>query len=214
MADQKPVILFVDDHKKLRHGLAQLLAMDLDIVALEADNGMEALTALRANPVDLMLLDVEMPVMNGRDTYVEAKKLFPDLRVVVYTYVPGVENLLFFIHHGVNGFMFKGLDDDYLTEAIQHVLQGEYFFPQHILKEVQPRLKALEAAVKKMRLTNRELQLIRDLSAGKTTKEISEKGGLSAKTINTYRERLLSKVDVDNTVALVQFAARNGLIKL
>jgi YesN/AraC family two-component response regulator len=97
MVEKKPVILFVDDDKMLRHSLANLLKLEMGITPLEADNGLQALEILKSNAIDLMLLDVEMPVLNGRDTFLRAKKMMPDLKVIVYTFVPGVENLLFFI---------------------------------------------------------------------------------------------------------------------
>jgi len=214
MTPERPVVLFVDDHRLLRHSLAILLADRTCIKTLEASNGEEALEILKQNHVDVMILDVEMPIMNGRDAFIQAKKKFPELKVIVFTYITGTENLLFFIYHGVNGFVSKSDNEDFMKEAILSVLRGELYFPKNIMIEINSRLKTISEAIKKMKLSARELKLINDLKEGKTSKEISLITGLSTKTVDTYRERLLNKTQTDNTVALVSFAVKNGLIRL
>jgi DNA-binding NarL/FixJ family response regulator len=214
MSSEKPVVLFVDDHRLLRQALALLLADQAGINTLEASDGVEALEVLRKNHVDVMILDVEMPIMNGRETFIQAKKKFPNLKVIVFTYITGVENLLFFIYHGVNGFVSKSDNEDFMKEGILSVLRGELYFPKNIMIEIDSRLKTIPEATRKMKLSARELQLISNLKEGKTSKEISLETGLSSKTIDTYRERLLNKTQTENTVALVSFAVKNGLIRL
>jgi DNA-binding NarL/FixJ family response regulator len=214
MLPEKPVVLFVDDHRLLRHALAEHIAKQAGIQTLEASNGMEALEIIKKNRVDVMILDVEMPVMNGRDAFIEAKKVSPALKVIVYTYLTGVENLLFFIFHGVDGFISKADEESFMNEAILCVIGGEKYFPKNVLMHIKSRLRSIPEATKKMKLSARELQLIHDLKEGKTSKEISLETGLSTKTVDTYRERLLNKTQTENTVALVSFAVKNGLIRL
>jgi DNA-binding NarL/FixJ family response regulator len=207
-------VLLVDDHTMLRTSLAHHLSSLTGHTFLEAANGQEALDMVKARHIDLVILDILMPVMNGRETYLELRKRNADIKVIVLTYMTGHANILFFIYHKANGFLRKSDDPERMVEAIRIVLEGGTYYSVEIMDAVNGKLCQIESEANKMNMTARETQLIRSLLQGKGSKTIAHETGLSKNTINTYRERLLDKTETQNAVELIAFAAKNGLLNL
>jgi two-component system invasion response regulator UvrY len=209
-------IAVVDDHLLFRKGLINIVeALGADYqVKLEAENGIDMLHKLKENEVpNVVLLDVEMPEMNGFDTAAYLKAHYPGLYVLVITMEDTESTLLRMIQLGVKGFLSKNVEVDQLRMAIDQVSQGKFFYTEELAEKLVRSVSSKEPPVK-VDLTDSELELIRRSCSEYTYKEIADMMNLSPKTVENYRASLFEKLKVKTRVGLVMYAIKTGLVNL
>jgi DNA-binding NarL/FixJ family response regulator len=208
---EKTKIAIVDDHQILRAGLKVLLQCidNIDIV-IEASNGKEFIEQLEVNTPDLVIIDINMPVMNGAEAVKIARKKFPDLKVIVLSmnreehYFKTMNDL------GVDGYIIKESDYEELEHAIETVLKGGKYFSQELLLS----LVNNRPAHMKINLSDREQEILNYLCKGFSANEIAEKLFISPRTVEKYRSDLLLRTESANSISLVVFAIKNGLVTI
>ncbi len=211
--DQKIRILLADDHHLVRKGFRALLEeLDFAEVTGEAANGQELIGLLRRGvKAEVVLLDYEMPVLNGLETLEQIKRDFFGLKVILLTMLNQRELIQKAVEKGVDGFLFKNASLDELSEAIRRVARGETYFASEVtltlLKPVQNPDQALL-----QHLTEREIEVLRLVAQGFSSTEIGAQLFISPRTVDTHRNNLIQKLDVNGIAGLVQFALRNKLI--
>jgi len=215
MKDPIKVIL-VDDHEIFRNGLKMVLGkLKHTKVIGEASNGNEFLEILPKHQPDIILMDIEMPEMNGIDATIKALEINPNLKIIALTMFTEDEYIQNMIDVGVKGFLIKNINKDTLDKAIQTVFNGgNYysaelfdFFTKQITKEDKPKANALK-------LTGREKEILQLLCEGLSNKEIAEMLFVSERTIVGHKSNLLAKTDCKNTIALMSYAIKNKLVIL
>lgn len=207
-------IALVDDHEMFRSGVKLILSeyKNWEII-IEAQNGKEFLEQLKVMTPDVVLLDISMPVLNGYETTKQALKKHPDLKIIVLSMLNEDDYYFKMIEAGVKGFVLKNSGVDELSRAIQEVSEGNNYFAQDLLKKII--LKVNNKSVdKRLKLTDRETEVLVLICNGNTNKEISNKLFLSVKTIEKYRHSLIQKTETRNTAHLVMFAIKNKLIEI
>lgn len=213
-------VCIVDDHKLFREGLRFVLAQmdDLEIVA-EASNGQEAIKLLDEHPdMDLMLMDISMPEMNGVEATREALKKIPELKILVLSMYGDEEYYYEMINAGAMGFVLKQSGTNELEAAISAVLQGENYFSQKLLRDIivninTPKKNERQAASDNS-LTRREQEVLKLICEGLSNSEIADKLFLSVRTVEGHKSNILSKTGVKNTVGLMMFALKNKLVEI
>ncbi len=209
-ADSPIRIIIADDHQMMRQGLRALLALAPDIqVVAEASNGQEVLDHVRKNSSAVVLLDLDMPVLNGLDTTVALTRLFPGTRILMLTMhaEPALVNRC--IQAGAAGYLLKTADQDELLLAIRRVAAGKSYVDQDLNRHnasVTPEFARLAS------LTAREREILVLIAQGKTNPEIAEMLFVSIKTVDTHRVNLMRKLDIHQVALLTQFALKAGLI--
>lgn len=203
-------VLIVDDHQVVRQGLKLFLSgeADLEIVG-EAGNGAEALQALADRPVDVVLMDLLMPEMDGVAATREVRRLFPDVDVIALTSVLEDRLIHQAIEAGASGYLLKDTGASELAECIRAVVRGEV----RLHPEAAKRL-ATEVRTPEMReaLTPREVQTLRLIAQGASNKQIAKELDISELTVKVHVSNLLSKVDLKSRLQAAIFAHREGLV--
>ena len=212
-------ILLVDDHTMVREGFRQLIVEEDDMaVAGEASSGREAIELVQQLDVDVVLMDIVMPEMNGVEATHQILKANPDIRVIglsIYTDQQYVINML---RNGASGYVLKNARFEELSRAIRTVVDGQLYLSESIPRTILQ--KAIGGEVsgggsgELDKLTHRERQVLQLLAEGKKTSEIAEILEIGVKTVGTYRWRMMQKLDLSSNAELTQFAIRHGLIKL
>lgn len=184
----------------------------------EAGNGRECIALVTAEKPDVILLDLNMPEMNGLDALPELRKLAPDARVLVLTMHDDESYLRQVLAAGGSGYVLKQAADSELLTAIRTVHNGGTFLhPAHTQVLLQPPQAAqAEESAKDdavALLSDRELEVLRLLALGHSNKEIAEMLYLSVKTVETYKARVMEKLALDTRAALVRFALRHDLLR-
>ena len=200
-------MILADDHQIVRLGLrSQLEANGGFRVIAEAENGLDAIVAVKAGRPDLLILDVQMPLAGGVEVLVEVRRWSPDTRIAVLTGVssPGLVGNL--VQAGVDGLFSKKSDMTALFEALPLIMQGG----RVIGKDIQQILDEAEAETGD--LTHRERQTLNMILAGKANKEIAASFGISIKTVEKHRTSLMQKLGVNSIAQLLAVALRDGLI--
>jgi len=201
--------IVVDDHRILRDGIKALLRemQNVEFVG-EASNGQDLIPLLRDCNVDLILMDINMPKMNGIEASREALKICPDIKIIVLSMHDDIDYYESIVQLGVNGFLLKESNYDELERAIESVFDGRPYFSQELL------LKLLRAKKEKslVQLTSREKDVLRLICNGLSTAEIAEKLFLSVSTIEKHRAELLLKTESPNSTALAVYAIKKNLI--
>jgi DNA-binding NarL/FixJ family response regulator len=206
---KKPGIIIVDDHKLFRSGLKYILEESkLYEVMAEASNGLEFLDLLNNISPDLVILDINMPVMNGIEAARKAILLYPGLSILILSMHSESEYYTTLLEIGVKGFVLKDADNEEFFTAISRVLQGGTYFSQELLLNII-RNESLSNAVK---LTRREREVLELLSKGNSNLEISRLLNISQRTVERHRTILLEKTGSRNSVSLIVFAIKNKLI--
>ena len=213
-------IIIVDDHPLFREGMKLLVEKEgLGEVIAEAENGqvfLDLMQKLKPGP-DLVLMDIEMPVMDGLEATAKAKAMLPDLKILVLTMLSDKDNYTAMIQAGAMGFVLKTSGKHELEKAIKTVLVGECYFSNELLRQIiinsmkQQSLSGQPAAIDIV-LTERELEVLQYFCKGLTASEIAGKLFRSIKTIEAHRSKLLEKTSTKNTINLVLFAIRNKLV--
>lgn len=203
--------VIVDDHRILRDGIKALLReMEHVELAGEASNGQELMPLLEGCNVDLILLDINMPVMNGIDAAREALKRCPEVKIIVLSMHDDVHYYDAIVQLGVDGFLLKESNYFELEKAIDSVFDGRPYFSQELLLKL---LKAKRNA-SQIEITQREKEVLELICQGCSTAEIAGKLFLSVSTIEKHRAELLVKTNAPNSTALAVFAIKNNLVDL
>lgn len=206
-------ILLVDDHLLVRKGFRALLEeMDGVQVIGEASNGMEAITLLRNGiKPEVVLLDYEMPVMNGLEAAAEINRGFFGVKVIILTMLQDKSLIESAVAAGVRGFLFKNTSFEELSMAIEKVASGENWFGSDVSfillnKKTDPDDRLLTL------LSDREKEILKLVAKGMTSIEIGQQLFISPRTVDTHRNNIIQKLDVNGIPGLVQFAIHHKLI--
>jgi two-component system response regulator NreC len=205
-------VLLADDHALVRQGLKALLEREGLEVAGEASNGEELVRLAPQVRADVAILDIGMPVLNGLDAARELQKVCPETKIVVLTRHEEDQYVIEALRAGVKGYVLKSQAATELVQAIHQVWRGRiYLSPGVTHAVVEAYLSGAEVASDS--LTARERQVLQLVSEGKSTKEIANILGISVKTAESHRGRLMRKLDIHETANLVRYAIRRGLVQ-
>jgi DNA-binding NarL/FixJ family response regulator len=205
-------VLLADDHAIVRQGLSAILAREGFNVVAEAANGREAVALAATSHPDVAVLDVSMPVLNGLSAAREIRAADPRLRIVALTMHVEEEQIVTALRSGVHGYVVKSQASDELVRAINEVARGgTYLSPSVCGVVVAAYLAGSRAPVDP--LTSRECEVLQLVAEGQTTKEIASSLGVTVKAAESYRMRIMEKLDIHATAGLVRYAIRRGLIQ-
>ena len=208
-------ILVADDHTIVRQGIVSLLndSGQCEVVA-EAANGLEAVEKAIATRPDVALIDITMPRLNGLEAVRRMREALPDTHILVLTVHDDEEYVLPIVRAGAAGYLLKNTAAGELMKAVQALSEGRSYFGPEAMRAMAEQLqRPTEApADPYQRLTPREREVFHLVVEGKASKEISRLLGISVKTAENHRARLMEKLDVHNTAELVKYAARKGLL--
>lgn len=205
-------VLLADDHAPIRQGLKTLLERQGFQVVGEASDGQEALRSAERTQPDVAIVDISMPYMNGLGAARELKKSAPNIRTIILTQHEEDQNVTEALRAGAKGFVLKSQAADDLVRAIQEVCRGSVYVSPCVSRA------AVEAPLSKRYasgdpLSGRERQVLQLVGEGLTTKDIASRLGISAKTAESHRTRLMKKLDIHETASLVRYAIRHGVIE-
>jgi DNA-binding NarL/FixJ family response regulator len=209
-------VVIVDDHNLFRNGLKILLTTsgNFNVVA-EAENGREFLDLLTHIQPDIVLMDIDMPVLDGIEATKEALKKYPDLKVITLSMFGEEEYYYKMIEAGVKGFLLKNSDINEVKNALMTVWQGGKYFSQELLYNV---VKNIRSSHKEQELTEalseREIEVLVQICNGLSNSEIADNLHISKRTVDKHRANLLDKTHSKNTAHLVMFAIKNKLIDI
>jgi DNA-binding NarL/FixJ family response regulator len=181
----------------------------------EAENGLKAVELIRSQPVDVVFMDIRMPVMNGIEATAAITKKHPKIKIIALTMFDDQEFVSEMFGNGASGYLLKNTDADEISEAIEMVLADENYFSRDITEIMLNNLLSKQQAPKFSDGTfvpsNREMQVLRMICDGLNTRQIGEELGISPRTVEGHRSRLLFKTQCRNTAELVTYAVRNLL---
>jgi DNA-binding NarL/FixJ family response regulator len=205
-------VLLADDHVLFRQGLALLVREqgNWEIVG-EAGNGAEAVALAQACRPHIAVLDVEMPGMNGIEAARRIRQVSPETRIVALSMYGDVHYQQRMFEAGASAYVLKNEAIDDLVEAIQAALRGDRFVSPAVAPNGAT-VARRSADLDKRALSEREVSVLRLLAQGQRSKEIADVLGISAKTVETYRSRIMLKLGIDNLPGLVKFAIRAGIV--
>ena len=212
----KPTVIIVDDHLIFRQGLTSLINLEnIGSVIGEASNGIEFLHLLSYLKPDLVLMDIDMPHMNGIEATKKALEIFPDLKIIAFTMYADEEYYYKMIEFGVKGFLLKSNGINELEKAVNDVMMGESHFSNELLRKIIcNHVNNNKKADSNCGLTARELEVLQQICLGLNNEEMAEKLFISAKTIKSHRSNLLEKTNCKNTPALILYAVKKKLIEI
>lgn len=204
-------ILLVDDHRIVLDGIKALLD-DLDgfDCVATADNGQKALDLLRIFAVDVVLMDIDMPVMNGMEATRAIKKDFPRVKVISLTQHSERGMVRQLLECGSDGYLLKNIDQQELADAIRKVMAGERVFSAEVEAGLEGKAVEKGANGLEVELTEREIEILTLIAEGLSSKQIGEKLFISPRTVDTHRTNLMNKLDIHNIAGLIRFALKNG----
>ena len=207
-------LLLVDDHQVITDGLKALLDKQPGIrVSATASNGFEALELIKLLEFDLVLMDIDMPGMNGLDATLLIKKMKKPPKVVILSMHSEKGMVEELIANGVDGYLLKNSGKEELINAIKKVMAGDKYFGSEVTLSLLNK-KSPESTIKgNFDLTEREIEILRLVAEGLTNKEIGEKLFISHRTVDTHRTNLMRKLEVNNIAGLISFAIKNKLIE-
>jgi DNA-binding NarL/FixJ family response regulator len=205
-------ILLADDHPMFRQGLKALLEREGYEVVAEAADGLEAVRQAQQSKPDIAVLDLGMPMLNGIDAARDIHKRIPDTRVVLLTMYEEDAYVLEALRAGIRGYVLKAQAAADLVNAIREVLRGAIYLSPGISEAVVNAYKT-KSDLPPDPLTDRERQVLQLVAEGKTTKEIAGILGLSVRTADSHRTRIMQKLEIHETASLVRYAIRRGFIK-
>ncbi|MBL4710104.1 MAG: response regulator transcription factor [Flavobacteriales bacterium] len=211
-------IAIADDHELFRKGMAAILnANEAMQVSIQAENGFLLLEEIeKIGMPDVVLLDLEMPVMDGFKTLEALKKKDPDSKVILLSMHSDERFILHFMESGANGYLHKNTKPQEVENAILKVMESGFYFNDNVskilLSGVQKKNKAVPSLPGQESLNEREIEVLKLLCMELTTSEIGKKLFLSPRTIEGYRKQLFEKTGAKNIAGLVIYAIRMGLI--
>lgn len=201
-------LLIVDDHKLFNDGLKSLLLSELpDLKIAQLYGSKDVLAFLQQHPQEIILLDFNLPTINGLELTIDIRKSFPSQKIIILSMYADLNQIEQFKKAGVSGYLLKTVDISELIEALDSISKGHVHFP----KKASNNLHENDEFLKKFKLTQRELDVIKYIRAGKTTNEISSILNISTHTVITHRKNIHLKLGVQNERELIKFASENNI---
>jgi DNA-binding NarL/FixJ family response regulator len=211
MAKQKQTVIIADDHNLFRQGL-KLILEDIENIEVIADvpNGKELIEVTPVLKPDLIIMDINMPHVNGIDASRILLQEYPDLKILVVSMYGDEQYYNSVIENGVKGFILKDADNSELRLAVKSILNGKTYFSQDLLLK----LIRNHQTNAQILLTTREKEILSLLYLGLSSSEIAEKLFLSERTVENHRANLLDKTGCRNSLSLIIYALKNNLLPL
>lgn len=205
-------IIIADDHPYLIRGIKALLETDDEIQLVgEAKNGKEAIKLVKENIVNVAVLDINMPDMNGIETAKEIHKNFPQTKSIILSLDAEREHILELFNYGIKGYLLKSRNSEELIDAIKRVHSGGTYFNDEVMNIISS--VPVFSPKTKVSFTKREKEILTQLGECKSSKEIATTLHISTATVETHIRNLLSKLDVESRMHLVRFAVENGYVE-
>ena len=207
-------LLVADDHAVVRQGIRQILsdAPEVEVVA-EATNGLEAIEIVRGGDVDVVILDLSMPGLSGIETVKKLRQDHPDVPVLVLSMHPEEQYAVRVMRTGAAGYLTKDGAPEELVAAVRSVARGHKYVTSTLAERLAHELERGSDKLPHEVLSDREYQVMLLMAEGLSGRDIAERLTLSAKTVSTYRARLLHKMNMSSNVELIRYALRQGLIE-
>lgn len=212
-------VIIADDHVLYRAGVKTALSSKKDIkIMAEADNGAHLLNMLKGLKPDVILLDIQMPIMGGIETLPEIKKLYPHIKVIMLTMVDDQSMITRLMELGANSYLTKTSDSEVIYEAIKTCHVNEFYFNaltnrallNNLRQKSTPQIKLQQEDAT---LSEKEIKVLRLMCEEKSTREIAEAVELSPRTIEAIRDKLKTKTGAKSTAGLIMFAVKNKLLE-
>lgn len=209
-------IMITDDHSMIREGLKNLLELDGDIeVIAEAVDGEDCLDKLLTVTPDVLLLDINMPKMNGLEVLKKLKERKSKVKVLVLTVHNETEYLMKAVEIGINGYVLKDSESAELKKAICAINDGENYIQPSLIPSLNSKMiEKNEDEIKIESLTKRELQVLKELAIGKFNRNIAKEMEISERTVKNHISSIFKKLDVTDRTQAAVFAIKNDLIKI
>lgn len=217
MIDNKIRTIVVDDHALIREGLNRIISFEEDLIICgQFRNGEELINNMKNYNPDVILLDINMPGKNGIETLKTLKILYPDIKVVMLTVENDKKTIMESIDIGADAYILKESAGSEIVNAIRNVYLGEKYIDKSLIKAMFLDIKSDVACKNKeieslKLLTNRELNILYEISKGLKNKEIAEKLFLSEKTVKNYITSIFKKIEVEDRVQATIYAIRNNI---
>ena len=209
-------IMITDDHSMIREGLKNLLELEGDIeVIAEAVDGQDCLDKLETIKPDVLLLDINMPVMNGLEVLKNLKMRRNKVKVLILTVHNEIEYLMKAVEIGIKGYVLKDSESAVLRKAIISIASGENYIQPNLIPALNAKMiEKSEDVVKLDNLTGREIEVLKLLAVGMYNKEIAEGLEISERTVKNHVSNIFKKLDVTDRTQAAVFAIRNGLVNI
>lgn len=212
----------VEDQEILRKSLKIVIESISDIEIIETvENGEKAIALCERENLDILLMDIQMPVMDGVKATEEIKKRWPNIKIIILTTFQDVTNVLNALNAGAEGYILKAVDPEFLVQGIKMVYHGGSLIPQQLAKEVFGQIQSknnehstqLDQNSNPYELNNQELKVLKCLTQRLSNKDISEKMFLSVGTVKNYVSNIYSKLNVKNRSSAIMKAIEESLVE-
>jgi two-component system, NarL family, invasion response regulator UvrY len=213
MKSNNHTIGLVDDHVLLRSALAGLINSipGYDVI-LEASNGFELLKLLnKKKKPEILMLDINMPVMDGFDTCNSVAQKYPDIKVLAFSMYSEENIIIRMIRSGAKGYLLKSANTEEIAVAFNALLNNQFYLPGQVSEKIAQGLQS-ETPEEDMELTEREIEFLKLICLELSHKEIGKRMHLSKRTVDYYRDALFRKLDTKTRVGLVKYAIKKGII--
>lgn len=209
-------LAITDDQHLFRQGLMALIKDYPEIeVVIEASNGTELLEKLRNTNAEVVLLDLEMPIMDGYKTTEKLKARFPDVKILILTMHNEEELINHLISKGANGFLMKNQDIKTIIDSVHGVVDNGYYFNDKVSRSMVTELiktEKIQPTFDPVVLSEREIEIIKLVSREYTNRQIADLLSLSVRTVEGHRERIIEKTNSKNVVGMIMYAFKNKLL--
>jgi DNA-binding NarL/FixJ family response regulator len=206
-------VLITDDHEMIRNGLSSLIRGESDIHVVEtAEDGMQAVDICKKRDIDVALMDVMMPVLNGVEATKRIKETCPNTKVLAVTINDEPRFIKEVLTAGASGYILKHSSKDEILKAIRDVANNKQHFGADVLTKISSEFAHLEKDDSPM-LTKKESEVLKLIAQEYTNQEIAEKLGCGIRTVDTHKRNLIRKLEVKNVVGLVKYALKIGVIE-
>ncbi|MEK3855689.1 response regulator transcription factor [Cytobacillus sp. FSL H8-0458] len=207
-------VLIADDHHVVRRGLVFFLKTQPEIEIIgEAKNGLEAVEMMQATQPDVVLMDLDMPVMNGIEATRQIKLNYPAVKIMILTSFSDQDHVIPAIEAGASGYQLKDIEPDILVQAIIQLMKGENQLHPKATSQLLTHLTNKNSTERQPleELTKRELEVLREIAKGKSNKEIASSLFITEKTVKTHVSNLLSKLELADRTQAALYAVRHGI---
>ncbi|MDF2871690.1 MAG: two component transcriptional regulator, LuxR family [Anaerocolumna sp.] len=209
-------VVITDDHRMIREGLKQLLELEGDIsIVGEAGDGIECIEELAIKKPDVLLLDINMPRMDGLKVLQKLKEMKSNVKVLILTIHNEIEYLLKAVDIGVNGYVLKDSESDLLRKAIFAIYNGEIFIQPNMVPLLNDKLENRETeTTTESLLTKREMEVLKLITEGLFNKEIAYNLSISEKTVKNHVSNIFRKISVSDRTQAAVYAIRNNIVEV